>query len=73
MTPILYRGAIPIVVEDDWSRSLKDLGIPICFIDSWSRSNVNQVVSEQLKSQLRPDSLEALWWPFWKKKIGDFV
>jgi hypothetical protein len=69
----LYRGAIPIVVEDDWSRSLKDLGIPICFIDSWSRSNVNQVVSKQLKFQFRPDSLEALWWPFWKRKIEKFL
>ena len=66
----LYRGRIPIVMEDDWSKSLNHLNLPFESISSWEKSELSRVI---LKSyvQVQPKQISSLWMPYWLNFIKD--
>ena len=69
----LYRGIFPIVQRDSWSLSLQDLGLPIQYLDNWSVREVSDLYDQLPKYSFDPRSLEALWMPYWEKKIKSFL
>ena len=69
----LYRGAIPIITSDSWSQSLKILQLPIVEIHSWEIEILQQVIEENRIEFFNPKNLPALWWPYWKNLINEFI
>ena len=66
----LYRGRIPVVKLDAWSKSLASLNLPIAFIEEWTESEIMRVISENKFDLFDPKSLSALWMPYWKDKVS---
>jgi hypothetical protein len=66
----LYRGSVPIVKKDKWSKSLTELDIPFIEVDDWD------VVPEAIGSfdenfqGFEPQRMESLWINYWKKRLG---
>lgn len=65
----LYRGIVPIVKKDKWWDSLSDLYPQVAVIDYWSESEIADVLSTRADWVVRPDEIEALWMPYWKRQI----
>lgn len=66
----LYRGQTPVILESAWAESLEGLGLP--FICVPKLESLTELV-DQLdfsKSDFNPIDLEALWMPFWEKRIN---
>lgn len=66
----LYRGRTPLVLENDWSSSLRKLNLPISFIDSWSPELVRNLIRNSNLLPLEPLRYASLWIPYWKEKIA---
>ena len=68
----LYHGGIPVVMESDWSRNIKDLGIPILEINAVAsfESQFQKAVTDGI--HVDPNNIKELWWPYWKEKIQSF-
>lgn len=69
----LYRGLIPIVSQDSWWESIQQLYPPVISISNWERSNIEAVVDGDSPEPFNPESVEALWMPYWEKKIKTFL
>jgi hypothetical protein len=69
----LYRGKLPIVKEDAWSKSFVELGIPLITIDNWSAEAMNTQFRSFSREEFKPSDIESLWMPFWEKKIASFL
>lgn len=64
----LYRGIIPVVHDDSWSKSFVALGIPFQLISEWTPSEINRVISNT-STEIDPETLPSLWMPYWAEKI----
>lgn len=68
---ILYSGSFPVMLLTDWSRTLKEMELPILLIE-----NLTELNSELLKSFLSsnsdfdPNMHEVMWMPYWLDLIG---
>lgn len=69
----LYRGGIPVVIENEWSRNISRLGIPLVNVPKWDLDFLNRVVTEDRHTLFDPNSVDALWMPFWIKRIKDLI
>jgi len=69
----LYRGLTPIILEDSWSSSFRDLGLPIILINNWECKTVFDALENINVSEFDPKSLDFLWMPYWEKKIRNFL
>ena len=65
----LYRGIIPVVHDDSWSRALVALGIPFELITEWTPSEVNRIISYK-PTEIDPKTIPPLWMPYWAEKIS---
>jgi len=64
----LYRGSIPIVLDNPWSQSLDYLKLPILRIPAWTKDNLVEVLDKY--SDFIPEiprNLEYLWIDAWEK------
>lgn len=68
-----YRGNIPIVQEDNWSRSLQYLNLPISFVKHWKAEALRVEVANFPIRSFDSSDYECLWLPFWKNKISNFL
>ena len=68
----LYRGCIPILKDDAWSRSLSSLNLPIQYVSEWDNEYLNPLISSK-ETPFNPRDLQALWWPFWKRVINEKI
>lgn len=64
----LYRGCVPLLKEDSWSKSLVQLQIPHRLIKEWSLKDVQESLQDQYQT-FDPKLVPSLWWPYWKEKI----
>ena len=66
----LYQGSFPVMFNSPWSNSLRYLQLPILYIDSLDEINA-KFLRDFLDKHLefRPDELETLWIPYWRKVI----
>jgi hypothetical protein len=65
----LYRGVVPILKDDAWSRSLASYDLPISYVTNWDLLSLHNLLSETPIS-FDSKNLPALWWPYWKQKIN---
>ncbi len=71
----LYRGSVPIVIDNEWSRSLDYLNFPIIRVLAWTESNLLKVV-EEFADFLppQPQNLDFLWIDAWEELFrADFT
>ena len=66
----LYRGAIPIVLEDSWSKSLEGLGLPFLSTRDWRPATVIELIENHNAQKFDPLRVDALWMPYWQKMIN---
>jgi len=67
----LYLGVFPVVIESDWSVSLRRYKLPIMFIKSineLSRIELEDFVA--IHKGFNPDDAEVLWAPYWEEVIN---
>jgi len=69
----LYRGAVPIIKRDDWSKSLHFLDLPIIEILDWDSRQLSTIVAKHDYKFFDPSEIEALWMPYWEEKIRRIV
>jgi hypothetical protein len=69
----LYRSLIPIVSEDGWWKSLGDLFPEVITIATWSKSEIKNITQMIPRKEFNPNEIEALWMPFWEKKIAKYL
>jgi hypothetical protein len=63
----LYRGSIPIVIDDEWSRSLDYLGLPILRVSDWGKEEVEACIERHSTSSIsKPADDKFLWIDAWK-------
>ena len=68
----LYRGVVPVLKDDAWSRSLTSYNLPISYISNWDLSSMHQLLTQN-PDIFESKKLPALWWPYWKQKINAFL
>jgi hypothetical protein len=66
----LYRGSVPIVLRDPWSKSLKIHNLPMIEVEEFSEDSIGQAVIAAEKSgaydAFNPANIPALWIDYWK-------
>jgi hypothetical protein len=66
----LYLGVFPVVIESDWSVTLRRYNLPIMFIksiDDLSKNELEEFVD--IHKNFDPDNAEVLWTPYWEQVI----
>jgi hypothetical protein len=66
----LYRGSSPVLLRNEWSLSLNQLGLPISYVEEWTPECL-----ETLDPFMRfdPSEICSLWWPYWRSKIRSLI
>ena len=67
----LYRGSVPLVVEDQWSINLRNHGIPFETISSWTTQEIERVVRSSKTQPMDPKLTPALWMDYWRDLIRE--
>lgn len=67
----LYRGSIPVVTDDQWSRNISSYGIPLETVTEWTTSEIERVASSPKAMPRVPESIPALWKSFWIEQIKE--
>lgn len=67
----LYRGSIPVVTEDQWSKNITSYGIPLETVTQWTASEIARVANSPTVMPRLPDSIPALWKSFWIEQIKE--
>jgi hypothetical protein len=68
----LYRGVTPILKVDSWSSSLGAYNLPFAYVDDWDLPSIQKLLT-QAPLVFEAKKIPALWWPYWKKKINDYL
>jgi hypothetical protein len=69
----LYRGVTPIVQKDGWWASLNSLFPQVISISEWDPNELGSALSVAAKSDFKPGEIEALWMPYWEKRIQSYL
>lgn len=65
----LYRGSVPVMLEDDFGRNLKNMGLPIVLVSDW-RQAPEACLENLALSSFTPSSIPQLLPSFWRKLLG---
>ena len=65
----LYRGSLPVVIEDAWSLNMHSLGVPMIRTPSWDPADVTLALQDCMLEEFDPKKIPALWPAFWKERI----
>lgn len=69
----LYRGVTPIVQEDAWWISLREYFPQVITISEWTSNDLELALSKAEKNFFDPVDIEALWMPYWEKRIQSLL
>ena len=69
----LYRGSIPIVIEDRWAAQIKNLEIPVVQVKEWDELEIRNAVQNFSFPNFLPSQIDALWVDYWIKKIQSYL
>ena len=69
----LYRGVTPIVQEDAWWISLRKYFPQVITISEWNSNELELARSKAEKNSFDPEEIEALWMPYWEKRIQSLL
>jgi hypothetical protein len=66
----LYLRIFPVVIESDWSATLRRYNLPIMFIKSIDDLTMNELGKfVDVNRHFDPDDAEVLWTPYWEETI----
>jgi hypothetical protein len=65
----LYRGSLPVVIEDSWSLNMHSLGVPMIRTPSWNPIDVSLALQNCMLEEFDPRKIPALWPEFWEERI----
>jgi hypothetical protein len=65
----LYRGSLPVVIEDVWSLNMHSLGVPMIRTPSWNPIDVSLALQNCMFEEFNPRKVPALWPAFWEERI----
>lgn len=66
----LYQGSFPVLLETNWSKSLKYLNLPILYVTSLTKINLDLLAKfYEAHKNFDPSTMESLWTPYWRKLI----
>ena len=66
----LYLKIFPVVIESDWSVTLRRYNLPILFISSIGDLSIEKLEDFLVNNiDFNPDDADALWTPYWEKII----
>ena len=65
----LYKGAHPILEDNSWSRSLKEMGYPVFLVSKLEPETVKSFLDNSEVTPFEPQNLEKLWMPYWERLI----
>ena len=66
----LYRGCIPILKIDEWSRSLAWLKLPFLLVDDLGASTVFRAIENNDIEMFNPDRQDWLWLDRWQTMLS---
>ena len=66
----LYRGQTPIILESPWAKTLQGLGLPFICVPTLESLPALAAELDYRKSDFNPKDIEALWMPYWEKRIN---
>jgi hypothetical protein len=67
----LYQGSFPVLLETNWSKSLKYLNLPILYVSSLASINLELLEKfYETHKNFDPSTTESLWTPYWRKLIA---
>jgi hypothetical protein len=69
----LYRGTIPIIIEDGWSAGIENLTLPFLKVAAWAPEQLRAFIRNGDDLGFSPEKIPALWWPYWKKLIDSYL
>jgi len=69
----LYRGGIPLILGDDWSSGIDNLGLPFIKVQAWTLDQIHSVLTEERSLNFDPEKCPTLWWPYWKDLIASYI
>jgi hypothetical protein len=69
----LYRELTPIVVLDNWWKSLEQIFPQVITISNWNYSEIDIALGSYKDVEASATSCEALWMPYWKNQINKFL
>jgi hypothetical protein len=69
----LYRGVTPLVQNDDWWISLKNLYRQVIEVNDWIPSELESSLRAASNNSFNPAEIEALWMPYWERQIQGFL
>lgn len=65
----LYRGSLPVVIENTWSQNMHSLGVPMIRTPSWNPIDVSLALQNCMFEEFDPLTVPALWPAFWEERI----
>jgi len=57
----LYRGGIPIILEDGWSAGIDSLNLPFLKVAAWAPELLREVIRNEIDLGFSPGKISALW------------
>ena len=69
----LYRGVTPIVQNDGWWIYLSKLFPQVIAINEWLPNDLEIALGKAAQKSFDPAEIEALWMPYWEKRIQSFM
>lgn len=67
----LYRGSIPVVTDDEWSKNIASYGIPIETVSEWTTREIERIAASPRFRPRPPLTIPALWKRFWTDQIKE--
>ena len=65
----LYRGSLPVVIDDAWSLNMHSLGVPMVRTASWAPVDVSLALHNSMIEDFDPKMTPAMWPPYWEERI----
>ena len=69
----IYNGAIPIIQENSWSKSIKQMGFPVALVKDLEPETIRSFIMESEPTKFSPEILEILWMPYWEKLVKSII
>lgn len=69
----LYRGSVPVVKRNVWLEGIRHLKLPFMEVYQWEPGELAEITEKKVNLSFNSKDLAPLWWPFWKKKIAEYL
>jgi len=67
----LYRGSLPVVIDDAWASNMHSLGVPMIRTNSWAPIDVSLALQNSIIEDFDPNTIPAIWPSYWVQRIEE--